>query len=484
MPWPAMRKLWPAHPDDTVVHTSSNRSGAPGHGLYNSRLFTPISGNTAVKLDAAAYVQWFRNSSPYINAHHGRTFVVYVPGEAVAGECFATITHDIALLDSLGIRLVLVHGARKQIGEHLAAHGIETRFENQTRITTNEALPYIEDAVGRVRIRLESQLSLGLANSPMHNARLRVVSGNFVTARPVGVRDGFDYQHTGEVRRVDVAAINAALDASFIVLLSPLGYSPTGEVFNLDSEDVATAAAVALKADKLIFLGEDDGVRSGKKQLLRDLTPMKASELLAANKVKPESAMWQLEAAAHAASHGVGRVHLVSYQRDGALLQELFTRDGCGTLVTAQRYEQIRAAGVEDVGGILELITPLEDAGILVRRSRERLETEIRHFHVIERDGMVIGCAAIYPLADKSGELACVAVHEDYRGNGRASTLLAEIEKRARAQGMKRLFTLTTQTAHWFQERGFESAKPDTLPEPKKSLYNWQRNSKVFVKNL
>ncbi len=436
-----------------------------------------------MKLDAAAYVQWFRNSSPYINAHHGRTFVVYVPGEALAGDCFATITHDIALLDSLGIRLVLVHGARKQIGEVLAEHGVETRFENQTRVTTGEALPYIEDAVGRVRIRLESQLSLGLANSPMHNARLRVVSGNFVTARPVGVRDGFDYQYTGEVRRIDVPAITAALDASFIVLLSPLGYSPTGEVFNLDSEDVATAAAVALKADKLIFLGEDDGVRIGKK-LLRDLTPMKASELLAAKKVKPESVMWQLEAAAHAASNGVGRVHLISYNRDGALLQELFTRDGCGTLVTAQRYEQVRAAGVEDVGGILELIRPLEEAGILVRRSRERLETEIRHFHVIERDGMVIGCAALYPLADKSGELACVAVHEDYRGNGRASTLLAEIEKRARAMGMKQLFTLTTRTAHFFQERGFESTKPDALPEPRKSLYNWQRGSKVFAKNL
>ncbi|MFZ5698012.1 MAG: amino-acid N-acetyltransferase [Pseudomonadota bacterium] len=443
----------------------------------------PTAGN-AVNLDTAAYVQWFRNSSPYINAHQGRTFVVYVPGEAVAGACFATLIHDIALLDSLGIRLVLVHGARKQIGDHLARHHIETRFEKQTRVTTAEALPYIEDAVGRVRIRMESQLSLGLANSPMHNARLRVVSGNFVTARPLGVRDGFDYQHTGEVRRVDVAAITAALDASFIVLLSPLGYSPTGEVFNLDSEDVATAAAVALKADKLIFLGEDDGVRLGKKKLVRDLTPAQASELLAGNKVKSESAIWQLEAAAHAASHGVGRVHLIGYNRDGALLQELFTRDGCGTLVTAQTYEQLRTAGVEDVGGILELIRPLEDAGVLVRRSRELLETEIRRFHVIERDGMVIGCAALYPLASQAGELACVAVHEDYRNSGRATMLLDEIEKRAQAQGMHRLFTLTTQTAHWFQERGFVAAKPDTLPEPRKSLYNWQRNSKVFVKNL
>lgn len=434
-------------------------------------------------LDTAAYVQWFRNSSPYINAHHGRTFVVYVPGEAVAGDRFATIIHDIALLDSLGIRLVLVHGARQQIDQSLAEHGIETPFDERTRITTAEAVPYIEDAVGRVRIRIESQLSMGLPNSPMHNARLRVVSGNFVTARPVGVRAGFDYQHTGEVRRVETAAIRAALDASFIVLLSPLGYSPTGEVFNLNSEDVATAAAIALKADKLIFLGDEDGVRIGRK-LLRDLTPAQASTLAESGKPKSPAVLRQLRAAVHAAGNGVGRVHLIGHDRDGALLQELFTRDGCGTLVTAQHYEQVRAAGIEDVTGILELIRPLEEAGILVRRSRERLETEIRHFHLIERDGMVIGCAALYPLADHSGELACVAVHPDYRGQGRASTLLSEIEKRARATGVKRLYTLTTQTAHFFLERGFESVKPDSLPEPRKSLYNWQRNSKVFLKEL
>lgn len=434
-------------------------------------------------LDTAAYVQWFRNSSPYINAHHGRTFVVYVPGEAVAGDRFATIIHDIALLDSLGIRLVLVHGARQQIDAHLAEHGIETRFDRHARITTTDALPFIEDAVGRVRIRIEAQLSMGLPNSPMHNARLRAVSGNFVTARPVGVRGGYDYQHTGEVRKVETAAIRAALDASFIVLLSPLGYSPTGEVFNLNSEEVATAAAIALKADKLIFLGDEDGVRLGRK-LLRDLTPARAATLVDGGKLKSAAVTRQLHTAVLAAGNGVGRVHLISHERDGALLQELFTRDGCGTLVTAQTYEQVRTAGIEDVAGILELIRPLEDAGVLVRRSRERLETEIRHFHLIERDGMVIGCAALYPLADKTGELACVAVHPDYRGDGRATTLLAEIEKRARVLGMKKLFTLTTQTAHFFLERGFEPAKPDALPEPRKSLYNWQRNSKVFLKEL
>ena len=435
--------------------------------------------------DTAAWVQWFRNASPYINAHHGRTFVLFVPGEAVASERFATLIHDIALLDSLGIRLVLVHGARPQIDAALGAQQISTRFDRHSRITTAEALPFIEDAVGRVRIRIEAQLSMGLANSPMHNARLRVMSGNFVTARPVGVRDGFDYQHTGEIRRIDTAAVAAALDAGAIVLLSPLGYSPTGEVFNLNSEEVATTAAIALKADKLIFLGEDDGVRdSSINQLLRDLTPQQAGELLAAGKVLNLHAARHVAAAAHATAQGVARAHLISHARDGALLQELFTRDGCGTLVSRESFETIRAAGVEDVGGILELIRPLEEAGVLVKRSRELLETEIRYFHVAERDGSIIGCAALYPLAGKTGELACVAVHADYQKAGRAARLLADIEKRARAQGIGQLFTLTTRTAHFFQEHGFVAAEPEALPEPKKSLYNWQRNSKVFVKTL
>lgn len=436
--------------------------------------------------DTAAWVQWFRNSSPYINAHRGRTFVLFVPGEAVASARFATLIHDIALLDSLGIRLVLVHGARPQIDASLDERGIASQFDRHARITPVETLPFIEDAVGRVRIRIEAQLSMGLANSPMHNARLRVMSGNFVTARPVGVRDGFDYQHTGEIRRIDTRAIAAALDAGAIVLLSPLGFSPTGEVFNLNSEEVATNAAIALKADKLIFLGDDDGVRngSGSDSLLRDLTPQQAQAALRDGSVPAGAAARHLTAAAHATAQGVARAHLIAHGRDGALLQELFTRDGCGTLVSRESFETVRAAGVEDVGGILELIRPLEEAGILVKRAREQLETEIRYFQVIERDGSIIGCAALYPLPEKAGELACVAVHADYQKAGRAARLVEEIAKRACAQGMTRLFTLTTHTAHFFLEQGFVAATPETLPEPRKSLYNWQRNSKVFVKNL
>jgi len=431
------------------------------------------------------YTNWFRNSSPYINAHRGRTFVVVISGEAIEQPDFHHIVHDLALLNSLGIRLVLVHGARPQISARLAGSDVVSRFENHTRITDSKSLDAVLDAVGTVRLRLEGLFSMGLANSPMHNASIQVVSGNFVIAKPVGVRGGFDYQHTGEVRRVQVVAIQKQLDISNIVLLSPVGCSPTGELFNLNSEEVGSAAAIALKAEKIIFLGDSESVTDESGALLREMSPQEAGQLIASQVIKHDATERQLIAACHAASNGVARAHLINFRDDGALLSELFTRDGCGTLVTKEMYENVRGAYIEDVGGILELIEPLESAGVLVRRSRELLENEIKRFTIIERDGMVVGCAALYPFDDgKVGELACVAVHPDYRSGKRGKKMLEHIEKRAVQQGIRELFVLTTQTAHWFQELGFKTSSVDDLPGEKKSLYNYQRNSKVFRKQL
>ncbi|MDF1822064.1 MAG: amino-acid N-acetyltransferase [Alcanivoracaceae bacterium] len=441
--------------------------------------------NEITRISHHDYVQWFRNSSPYINAHRGRTFVVMFSGDAVDHDHFQHIVHDLALLNSLGIRLVLVHGARPQISARLADHHLDTHFEANSRITDSAALSTVLDAVGAIRLRIEGLFSMGLANSPMHNASIQVVNGNFVVAKPVGVRDGFDYQHTGEVRRIQVAAIREQLDIGNVVLLSPVGCSPTGELFNLNSEEVASTAAIALNADKIIFMGGESGVTDESGQLVRQMTPQEAGKFIAGADLSQEDQARQLVAACHAASNGVARAHLIDFADDGALLKELFTRDGCGTMVTRDVYENIRGAWIEDVGGILELIEPLESAGVLVRRSRELLESEIKRFTIIERDGMVIGCAALYPYDDgKLGELACVAVHPDYRNSQRGRQLLEHIERRARQQGMKELFVLTTQTAHWFQELGFSASDVDVLPGEKKQLYNLQRNSKVFRKPI
>ncbi|HEX5055258.1 MAG TPA: amino-acid N-acetyltransferase [Gammaproteobacteria bacterium] len=438
----------------------------------------------SAKKDINRHIQWFRNAAPYINAHRGRTFVLLFGGEIAADERFADLIHDCALLQSLGIKLVLVHGARPQIDAALQQRGIKTPFVRDLRVTDGSALPVVQETVGRMRIEIEARLSMGLASTPMSGSQIRATSGNFVVAKPVGVHDGVDFCHTGDIRKVDHAAVRTLLDAGHIVLLSPLGYSPTGEVFNLRAEDVATATAAALKADKLILMVAGAGLVEGKKPV-RQLTLGQAESLLNSDGLLPEPLRRNLQSAISACRQGVSRVHLIGHDLDGGLLQELYTRDGSGTLVTGGKYEDLRNALIDDVGGILELIKPLEENGTLVRRSREQLELEIDRFLLIERDGMIIGCSALYPYPEeKMGELACIAVHPDYGDNGRGSELLEAMQQRARQLGLKRLFVLTTQTTHWFRERGFTEGDLETLPVKKRELYNYQRNSKVLFKPL
>ena len=436
-------------------------------------------------------VDLFRHCSPYINAHRGKTLVLLIDGDALTDGKFNNIANDLALLNSLGIRLVLVHGGRPQIEARLAQQGIESQLHRHLRVTDSATLACVKEVVGGLRSEIEARLSMGLPNSPMHGAKLRVCGGNFISAKPLGVVDGVDYCHTGEVRRVDSGAISQLLDQGSIVLLSNLGYSPTGEIFNLAIEDVAAQVAIALQADKLVCFGEQNGVVHDNGQAHSELLTKAAERLLQQyldgldDPQQPHSPLArQLTAVTTACRGGVERGHLVSYHQDGALLLELFTRDGAGTMVLQESYEQLRQAGIDDVGGILALIRPLEEAGVLVRRSRELLETEIDRFVLVERDGATIGCAALYPYADGSAELACVAVNSDYRGGNRGDRMLEQIEQQARAQGIKRLFVLTTRTAHWFQERGFVEVTRDALPADKQALYNLQRNSKVFEKPL
>lgn len=435
--------------------------------------------------ESSRFVSWFRHSSPYLNAHKGRTFVVAFGGETVADGTLPTLLHDLALLNSLGVRLVLVPGARPQIEQRLRARECTIRYVNGLRITDELALACVKEAVGTVRVEIEALLSMGLANSPMAGLRIRVASGNFVTARPVGIREGIDYLHTGEVRRVDGEAIRQRLDDGAVVLIGPLGYSPTGEVFNLYSEDVALAVAREIRADKLLFLQEGARVLDSAGALVREMTTEEAQIYLHEHPELAPDLRRLLAGTLEACRSGVRRVHLLANTIDGALLLELFTRDGVGTLITARPFEITRAAVIDDIGGILELIEPLERDGTLVRRSRERLETEIGHFTVIVREGAVIACAALYLMADAAmAELACFVVHPEYRGGERGDVLLRQLERAAQGQGVRAMFVLTTRSAHWFQERGFQPASLQELPAGRQRLYNFQRNSRVFIKPL
>lgn len=446
------------------------------------------------------FVSWFRSVAPYIHAFGGKTFVIAFGGEVVDDGQFVSLSHDLNLLASLEVRIVLVHGARPQIESRLKRANLETKLAGGLRVSDDQTMEVVKEANGSIRVEIESLLSMGLVNSPMAGSDIRVASGNFVTAKPIGVLEGVDLQHTGEVRKVDAIGMQKRLDDGEMVLLSPLGYSPTGEAFNLSLEDVAVSTAIALDADKLIFLMDSSGVHNARGELLREMTAQKAKNLLQhvknnhsksnmatsqeTSKITEDEAYY-LPAAIRACDHGVARTHLICRHTDGAILQELFTHDGIGTMVTEMPLESMRQAEIDDVGALLQLIEPLEAEGILVRRGRERLEMEIEQFYVMEHDGRVIGCAALYPFAEeKTAEFACLAIHPSYRGGGRGDRLFHYCEEQAKEQGFKTIFCLTTRTEHWFLERGFIEKTVSDLPAEKQKIYNLQRRSKVFVKKL
>jgi amino-acid N-acetyltransferase len=431
------------------------------------------------------FVAQFRASAPYIHAFRGRTFVIAFGGEVVADERFVDLVHDVNVLHSLGIRLVLVHGGRPQIEAALAARGIVSRYHKGLRVTDRATLDCVLEAQGKVHAEIEAKLSMSLPNSPMAGARIDVTGGNFVVARPAGVIDGIAMLHTGEVRHIDSAAIKQRLDDGAIVLMSSTGYSPTGEIFNLSVEEVATQTAISLTSQKLIFLMEDQGVADADGNLITEMTTNEAQTLLDSDRVLSDDTRFYLPKAISACKGGVARAHLISRHGDGALLMELFTRDGVGTMVAQLGLDKLRSATIADIGGLLALIEPLEAQGVLVRRPRELLEREIDRFVVAEHDEAIIGCAALYPFPNEaSGELACLAVHPDFRRDGYGAAIASEIEQRAKAAGLRRLFVLTTKSAHWFVERGFAPASVDDLPEEKQALYNYQRRSDVLVKQL
>ncbi|PPC83715.1 MAG: amino-acid N-acetyltransferase [Methylotenera sp.] len=470
---------------DCDAETTSNKAS------QQAPTYTKSQSEQSNSINAKDFVQWFRSATPYIHAFGGRTFVIAFGGEVVSEQQFIALSHDLNLLASLEVRLVLVHGSRPQIEQRLKRDNISPLFHNGLRVTDDVAMEAVKEANGAIRVEIEALLSMGIANSPMAGADIRVASGNFVTAKPLGVHDGVDLQHTGEVRKVDAIGIQKRLDDNEMVLLSPLGYSPTGEAFNLSLEDVAVSTAVALDADKLIFLMDSEGVHNLRGELLREMTAEKAKNLLR-NVRETEQAInisedvtYYLPAAVRACEHGVARTHLISRHIDGAIIQELFTLDGIGTMVTELSLESMRQANIDDVGGILKLIEPLENDGILVRRGRERLEMEINHFHVMEHDNRIIGCAALYPFeAEKTAEFACLAIDPAYRGGGRGDKLFNYCQTQAKNLGFNQIFCLTTRTEHWFLERGFFQESINMLPKEKQALYNYQRKSKVFVKVL
>jgi amino-acid N-acetyltransferase len=437
------------------------------------------------------FVPWFRSVAPYIHAYRGKTFVVGLAGEAIAAGRLSAFVQDLAILHAMGIKLVLVHGFRPQVSEQLKTKGHPERFSHGIRITDPPALDAAQEAAGQLRFEIEAAFSQGLPNTPMANATVRVVSGNFLTARPVGIVDGIDFMHSGVVRKVDARAIRSAIDSGAVVLLSPFGFSPTGEAFNLTMENVATSTAVALQADKLLFMTEVAGIHEqpddATSAIDTELALADAKRLLAALPPphKPSDTAFYLQHCVAACEAGVERSHILPFGIDGALLQEVYTHDGIGTMVVDEKLESLREATADDVGGIIALIEPFERDGTLVRRERNEIERDIANYTVIEHDGVIFGAAALYPYPEaQTGEMAALTVSPLSQSQGDGERLLKRIEQRAKAMGLASIFVLTTRTMHWFIKRGFVQVDADWLPEARKRKYNWDRRSQVLVKNL
>jgi amino-acid N-acetyltransferase len=443
----------------------------------------PTGGAIASPDQHAQFVDWMRSVAPYIHKFYNKIFVVGFGGEVVHQGLLNALVSDIALLQAMGIQIVLVHGSRPQVEEQMSLHGVQSEFSQGMRITDARALESAKEAAGEVRLDIEAAISQGLPNTPMAHAHISVVSGNFVTARPVGILDGVDFQHTGVVRKIDAESIRHSLASRKLVLLSPLGFSPTGEAFNLAMEDVASAAAIALRADKLVFLTETEGLYQ-EGDLIRELSLDDAYRLQESGEVQGDAAFY-LKHSIRACRGGVTRAHIIPYSLDGSLLLELFLHDGVGTMISYENLESLREATPDDVGGILTLIEPLESDGTLVRRGRHQIERDIDHFSVIEHDGVLFGCAALYAYPqERIGEMACLTVSPEAQGVGDGERLLRRIEQRSRARGLNRIFVLTTRTEHWFLKRGFVKVSVDDLPEDRRRLYNWQRKSLVLMKQL
>ncbi len=440
------------------------------------------------------FVPWFRSVAPYIHKFRNQTFVVGIAGEAIAAGKLPNLAQDLAMIQSMGVKIVLVHGFRPQVNEQLRAKGHEPKYSKGIRITDSVALDCAQEAAGQLRYEIEAAFSQGLPNTPMAGSTVRVISGNFITARPVGIVDGVDFQHSGLVRKVDTAGIMRTLDFGAMVLLSPFGFSPTGEAFNLTMEELATSVAVALQADKLIFLTEVPGIRSDPTLPASDDNPIDTELPLAAAQkllrelppaLLPSDTAFYLQHCVRACQGGVERSHILPFAVDGALLLEIYVHDGIGTMIVDEKLESLREATGDDVSGIVQLIEPFEQDGTLVKRSRTEIERDAGNYTIIEHDGVIFACAALYPYPEaKTAEMAALTVSPAVQGQGDGERVLKRIEQRAKAAGLDSIFVLTTRTMHWFIKRGFVQVDADWLPDARKRKYNWDRKSQVLVKKL
>lgn len=436
-------------------------------------------------MNALDFTHAFREAAPYIHYLRGKTLVVAIQSDLLSGSLNA-LAADFNLIAALGVRLVLVHGSEQPLRQ-LSAQTQYVLSQHENRfVMDKQGLTLLSRVCGQIQAEIQAALSLGFRHALYRSERLRIASGNYLTAKPVGVINGVDMQFAGLVRKVDRQAIEHQLNNQAIVLISPIATSPVGQTYHLSMHDTAQAVAVALHAEKLVFLTDETGILDDRQALIQNLTAQEAQQMLTMTHLSSTQRQ-MLATAMDALQQGIKRVQILSGRQNGSLINELFTRQGSGTSIAQNAFMKIRPANERDIADIIALIHPLAQRGILLPRNRAYLENHIHEFSVVEHDEQIYACVALKTFADMPDavELACLVVSEEVRAAGYGDALLDYVVAQACKMGKRRLFALSTQTADWFLEHDFQAAQLADLPPARQQQYlDNQRQSKIFVRSI
>ncbi|MDR1126814.1 MAG: amino-acid N-acetyltransferase [Treponema sp.] len=431
-------------------------------------------------------VELIREAFHYQSRFDGSTVVFKIDCPVAEDPRFPSLVRDIALLSKTGFHVIIVAGAKERIDAVLRKYDVASNYHGRIRITPAATLPFVEMAAFHAATRFMT----------LSASRVDAVIGNFVRARGLGVIGGVDMGHTGFVEKVLVDSLERTLRQGMIPILPCIGWSPAGKTYNVASDDITLAVSAALGAIKLFIISVDGGLKSGVYALpphveraevdetgrIIRLTPQEAEFILTANRDRPDDKpLLDLNLALKASKAGVERVHLIDGREDGAILRELFSNMGAGTMIYTDEYESIRKLKNSDIADVLRLMEPLMQTGVLIRRTPEQIQEKKDDYVVIEIDGTVRACAALHEWGERQAEIAALATDPTFTTLGLGRRIVRFLLERAKQNDVRRVFVLTTHTHDWFETLGFTSATVESLPPCRRRLYDQNRKSKVFA---
>jgi len=422
----------------------------------------------------------------YQNRFAGKTIVLKIDYPILNAPHFPQLLKDLAMLRATGIEIILIPGAREWVDAVLKEYDIESEYRNGVRVATQDSIPFIRMAAFEVANRLMTLLTAFQANS---------VIGNFIRARGIGVVDGVDFQHSGRVEKILKEPLQQILDQGMIPIFPCIGWNAAGKPYNLASNDIALAVAEALQAEKLFFVTDSDGFMESRFALppglvknsdgcVARLSLEEAQEVLNLNEGNPDPDLRYLALALTACRKGTERAHIVDGRMEGAILREIFSNLGVGTMIYGNDYESIRPMKTDDIGDVLRLMQPLMEEGVLIKRTEDDLIARQADFVVYSIDDVVHACGSLHDYGEGQGEIAAIATNPVYSHLSMGRKILSYLVEKAARTGMTRVFALTTRTVDWFEQMGFAEASLESLPARKRDTYNHVRKSRIFALEL